>query len=65
MSDVKVTISQKGRQLAYPKNTDVKDVRLSLVDRIDAFALQFPGETALYAGVLAVLVICLANVFIK
>ncbi len=65
MSDTKVTISQRGRQLAYPKNTDVKDVRLSLVDRIDDFALQFPGETALYAGVLAVLLMCAANLFIK
>jgi hypothetical protein len=63
MNGIKVTISPEARRLAGLN--DVKHVRLSLVDRIDMFALQFPGETAFYSLALAVIVISVANLFMR
>lgn len=65
MNHVKVSISQHGHQLAYPKNLDVKDIRPSLADRIDLFAHKFPGETAFYFGAAAIVVVCVANMLVR
>jgi hypothetical protein len=45
----------------YPKNTDVKNVRPSLADRIDLALLEFPGRTALLFASAAALVVAVAN----
>jgi hypothetical protein len=45
----------------YPKNTDVKNVRPSLGDRIDLALLEFPGRTALTCLALAVVIVVVVN----
>jgi hypothetical protein len=46
----------------FPKNTDVKDLRLTLGDRLDIALLYFPGRTALAFASLAAIVVIVANV---
>jgi hypothetical protein len=45
----------------FPKNTDVKDLRLTLGDRLDIALLYFPGRTALAFASLAAIVVIVAN----
>lgn len=45
----------------FPKNTDVKDLRLTLGDRLDIALLYFPGRTALAFASLAALVVIAVN----
>jgi hypothetical protein len=47
--------------LTFPKNTDVKDLRLTLGDRLDIALLYFPGRTALAFASLAAIVVIVAN----
>jgi hypothetical protein len=45
----------------YPKNTDVRNVRPSLADRIDLALIEFPGRTAALFGALIAIVVIAAN----
>lgn len=61
---IRVTLSAEGKRLAYPKNTDVRDVRPALVDRLDLFCHRFPLELALCFAGCAFVVVIVASVVV-
>ena len=61
---IRVTLSAEGKRLAYPKNTDVRDVHPALVDRIDLFCHRFPLVTALCFAGCALVVVVVAGVVV-